>query len=57
MLMLKCKTYGKVFPEIYVPEESSTADFAANATTSDTSYTCSIGHSNEYFALDYMDWP
>ena len=54
MLMLKCKTCGEVFPGIYVPE-GSTADFTANATTSDTSHTCSRKHSNEYVTVDYMD--
>ena len=54
MLMLKCKTCGEVFPGIYVPE-GSTANFTANATTSDTSHICSRNHSNEYATLDYMD--
>ena len=55
MLMLKCKTCGEVFPGIYVPE-GSTADSTVNATTSDTSHTCSRKHSNEYVTVDYMDW-
>jgi hypothetical protein len=54
MLMLKCKTYGEVFPGMYVPE-GSTAGFRVNATTSDTSHTCSRKHSNEYVTVDYMD--
>ncbi len=54
MLILKCKTCGEVFPGIYVPE-GSTADFTANATTSDASHICSRNHSNEYATLDYMD--
>jgi hypothetical protein len=33
-----------------------TCAFTANATTSDTSHTCSRKHSNEYVTVDYMDW-
>ena len=54
ILILTCKTFGEVFPGIYVPE-GSTASFAANAATSDPSYTCSRKHSNEYVTVDYMD--
>jgi hypothetical protein len=53
VLMLKCKTCGEVFPGIYVPEGSK-ADSTVNATTYDTSHTCSRKHSNEYVTVDYM---
>jgi hypothetical protein len=53
VLMLKCKTCGEVFPGRYVPEGSK-ADSTVNATTSDTSHTCSRKHSNEYVTVDYM---
>jgi hypothetical protein len=53
--MLQCKTYGEVFPGIYIPERS-TADFKESATNADPSHTCSRGHNNEYVTIDYMDW-
>jgi hypothetical protein len=54
-LMLKCKSCGEVFPGIYVPE-GSTDDFKSNATSVDTTHTCSRGHKNEYLTKDYLDW-
>ena len=55
MLMLKCKTCGEVFPGLYIPE-GGTDDFKTNATSADTSHTCSREHMNEYATIDYMDW-
>ncbi len=55
MLMLKCKTCGKVFPGLYVPE-GSTEEFKSTAAAADKLHICSEGHKNEYAADDYMDW-
>ncbi len=46
MLMLKCKTYGKVFPGLYVAEDSN-QESRASAINADSSHKCSRGHQNE----------
>jgi len=43
MLMIKCKTCGEVFPELYAAEDSS-QEFRASATNADKSHPCSKEH-------------
>jgi hypothetical protein len=55
MLMLQCKSCGKVFAGLYV-SEGITEDFKTNATKASTSHTCSRRCTNEYVPADYMVW-
>jgi hypothetical protein len=57
MLMLQCKTCGMIFSGGYVDEDKNKRrdSVLQLCVSSNLTYTCSRGHSNEYVAEDYMD--